>query len=1769
MFGRIRIILALVIPSLMWIGKTLAAPDSDNFVNRTVLAGRDVVFRTYLLDAGIEPGEPNHAAEPDQSSRSIWASWTAPDDGIVDLGDGSSVPSAVYIGDSLPALSLVARWQPGINRVPLISVRRGDVLQIAVFSWSNVDTVPGTLRLRFYPPPQNDNFASRSPLEGARPLLASYWIGATLETNEPIHAEWRPNASLWWKWTPPISGLLAASSRFGPAGQLFVYKGSVLTNLTPLGSISPGSGTVPVRAGEPLQLAMVGNVAGFEAPFEAQLTLSDMRIASPASGSSVAIAGPLSLRLENVPPDVTSLVVYSENENWTFYTNLVELVVPHIAPGIRRLRVLGLTAEGHNYHTPEVTVTVQAGSDSFAAAPRIPEDIFEIGGDMATATVEPGEPPPFFPASPQSGTVWWRWSAPVAGRVMTTIGWDVDFFIGTGLSNLQSVPYLGDLGMPSSGWPNMVTYFYPEPGRNYWARVRKIGVPPYGWSSSLFVFQPRSTNDSFAQPMRLSSLALDLELPRDYATFEENEPGPTGIETGSRWFTYTASGDGFLDVAITGAWTATDRMSLMVFTGDSLSNLFSTAEPSLNQRVPVREGFTYHIRLQLPNDLPEALRPRLSLNLNLIPVNDNLADAFTIPADEGILTGSNDNATKEPGEMIPGPFDMSVWYRFTAPHDGALVITARPSEESVNWHAVQTGFASGDSIGTLSWVDGQVRDGQRAAVELSAGQQVLLAVWNTIYDGSHPTAFVLEHRFVARPPNDLFASRELLEGTRIETRGTNWLATAEPGDPRVGSLNPSRTVWWTWTAPATGFLDVRNPVNLLALFTGDSPSSLRRVWPADTTNNALGGMRFPVVAGTNYQILVDRNDSSGQLGAFTMNGLAGFGLSLRLESVELATPENLSVFTEGHPVEFALRPVDPTLDGTISSVTYLQATNVSSTVRTRSLGTVGRSPHSLTLTNLPPGLHQVQAVVTNQTGEVLYSPVVAVRVVPANDNFGDAREISGFRFTNIVTWSGATYEPGEPAGATAAQGTVWLRWQAPATGTLRVASSAPGFSLFTGSRLTNLVAVSRTGFGSESFYSVTAGAHYYARIAAPVAGFRLGAVQSAAVRFDLIVASLTSPPDNAFYAAGQNVPLRLDLSDSSIGLDGVDFEINGNRLTTISGPPWAFTWTNPPPGRYTVTARTVRISGESIDVAPATFVVRPANNGFADATPLNEASGQLRATTIGSSPDIAGNSAGDIWFIWTAPADGLFFVNPPAFGGTVDLFTGTNVANLSLQTNRLAVFTPASRGEWLVHSNTTYRLVIYEPWSPSGSEFDLRWDFQTRATNDNFADRVQLEGAAGEAAANHILATAEDGEPDYGFGNVPASSVWWTWTAPRDGILELTSPDESLASLYMWLFTGPAGSLARVAEFGDMPFSPPYARYFRVSGGVPVHLASVRTFDNVRDLRWSWRLMDPPANDQFAGRIALDGTRVSVPGTTFGATAEPGDAALVLSEDEIYSVWWSWTAPADGDLIVKLLDLQESHRMVICRGERPGPLEVLKALYHTPAYPDLNPLQVQAGDRLQIMASGNRPGEDFRLELDLRTRPANDDFAQRRRIEGARVHLSDANWRSTREFGEPIHSDRFGGRSVWYAWRAPANGDITVQTDQPFMALAAYEGDSLSTLREVARAEQEWAPLRFAVEAGRDYAIAVDGASGFTSEFNLDLRFYDELPIPSVEIGSLPDGYMRVSARDLSPGLWILEGSFDLKTWTKFSDVPRGDEFTYDYPSFNIPVVYFRLRRLD
>ena len=117
----------------------------------------------------------------------------------------------------------------------------------------------------------------------------------------------------------------------------------------------------------------------------------------------------------------------------------------------------------------------------------------------------------------------------------------------------------------------------------------------------------------------------------------------------------------------------------------------------------------------------------------------------------------------------------------------------------------------------------------------------------------------------ARPTNDNFAARLSASGSSGSTTGVNLLATLEAGEPQPATPGTS-SVWWTWTAPASGQLSLSsagsNFTNLVSVYTGNSLSTLTPIASTAGAAQSSAPLLFEAQSGVTYQWAVESAGSA-------------------------------------------------------------------------------------------------------------------------------------------------------------------------------------------------------------------------------------------------------------------------------------------------------------------------------------------------------------------------------------------------------------------------------------------------------------------------------------------------------------------------------------------------------------------------------------------------------------------------------------------------------------------------------------------------------------------------------------------------------------------------------------------------------------------------------------------------------------------------------------------------------------------------------------------
>ena len=297
------------------------------------------------------------------------------------------------------------------------------------------------------------------------------------------------------------------------------------------------------------------------------------------------------------------------------------------------------------------------------------------------------------------------------------------------------------------------------------------------------------------------------------------------------------------------------------------------------------------------------------------------------------------------------------------------------------------------------------------------------------------------------------------------------------------------------------------------------------------------------------------------------------------------------------------------------------------------------------------------------------------------------------------------------------------------------------------------------------------------------------------------------------------------------------------------------------------------------------------------------------------------------------------------------------------------------------------------------------------------------------------------------------------------------------------------------------------------------------------DFNLQFHFTPAPKNDDFADRTKLRGSRPHINTSNAGATGELGEPHH-LGNSGGSSVWYSWTAPASGRVTFSINNIPPYQppswhntygfyaSMLSFAGiwncgseidQNPPPqffpvfaaytgssIESLISANPLPlalsAFPYAVTFDAAKGQAYQIAFDGNMgtTGETP-LYLALTKPAANNNFKNRIQLHGINLVATSYNAGATHQPGEPAPPEGSTGKTVWWSWRAPVSGSVSVDVSQSEyqFPVSIFAGSTLSELRLITSSDS---PVSFEATAGEIYQIAVSDSSGLTGAINLSLQ---------------------------------------------------------------------------
>jgi hypothetical protein len=523
-------------------------------------------------------------------------------------------------------------------------------------------------------------------------------------------------------------------------------------------------------------------------------------------------------------------------------------------------RIVASSSGGTSYGNDMffTTAGVQAApvNNNFANRTSITGTSATVTGTNVGATKESGEPNPVGNSGGKSA--WWTWTAPSSGSVqIDTIGSSFDTILGvyTG-SSVSSLATMASDDDSGGNYTSKVT-FNAVGGTTY-----QIAVDGYNYGSG-------ATSGNITLHVNLTLVATPvLNVSTTSLTLPATIQGVAGATA-----SFTVSGSGL---------GSNDTLNLMAPAGSEISQggtsgfvntflLYPNSSGNLaTTTVYVRTSASAAANVSGNLTISDALHSSLNKSILIsgtvtplaTPVNNNFANRTSINGTSATVTGTNVGATKESGEPNPvgNSGGKSVWWTWTAPFSGSVQIDTIGS----NFDTI-LGVYTGSSVSSLTTIASDDDSGgnltSKVAFNAVSGTTYQIAVDGYNAASGNITLHV-NLTTVTTPVNDSFANRTLISGTSATMTGTNVGATKESGEPNPVGNSGGKSVWWTWTAPSSGSVQIDTIGSsfdtILGVYTGSTVSSLTTIASDDDSGgNYTSKVTFNAVAGTAYQIAVD------------------------------------------------------------------------------------------------------------------------------------------------------------------------------------------------------------------------------------------------------------------------------------------------------------------------------------------------------------------------------------------------------------------------------------------------------------------------------------------------------------------------------------------------------------------------------------------------------------------------------------------------------------------------------------------------------------------------------------------------------------------------------------------------------------------------------------------------------------------------------------------------------------------------------------------------
>lgn len=573
--------------------------------------------------------------------------------------------------------------------------------------------------------------------------------------------------------------------------------------------------------------------------------------------------------------------------------------------------------------------------------------------------------------------------------------------------------------------------------------------------------------------------------------------------------------------------------------------------------------------------------------------------------------------------------------------------------------------------------------------------------------------------------------------------------------------------------------------------------------------------------------------------------------------------------------------------------------------------------------------------------------------------------------------------------------------------------------------------------------------------------------------------------------------------------------------------------------------------------APAAASAAPPNDEIAAAQEIApELPATVFSTTVGATGEpgetiySAGNPVdASVWFKWTPTANTTAVVSLcgtdfSATTGTRAIGVYTGAGGTFASRTEVAAIAGECHLSFEALAATTYKIQVAFVKGEGDFRLDLR-AYQPPA-NDNFAGAQNLGNALPTSVAGSTVDSGwQSGDPAFLGTETGARSVWYSWTAPSSGQVQIqVCPFEilpgSASNLALAAYTGASlGSLVNVAQTTSCSLE------FNAVSGTVYRIAFSGTERGEGTFTLALRAAAPPANDDLADATTVGpALPLLVSGDTTFSTTEAGEEALEISGVSgsafAHSVWYQWTPAVSEKVKISVCDGQGRPRLgVYTGGATIGSLAVATEPQDESPY-CVATLDVAATTTYKIVvATDDRNGSEGAFELDIHrfSPPPNDNILAAIAIgPDLPIVVMGSNADAGTEAGEVRPTTSLQPIStVWYRWDSRFSGPVEISTcgSGASVLAAAHVGQTFATMSTVsptpaaplspcAAGGERGGRASFVAAAGATYWIQVaSGMNGLEGPFRLTISDPNPAappPLPGPPAAA-PDTPQRRSAK--------------------------------------------------